>query len=297
MNLPTVTIGLPVYNGERFLEEAIESVLSQTHTDLELVIADNASTDSTEGICRHFESMDSRVHYLRNDANLGAARNYNLTLERARGRYFKWLAHDDVCKPDFIRVCVEALGADPEIVLAYPTPVDIDEHGVVLGLQDAGLGLDNPDPVQRFRDALDQPHTALPVFGLTRTDVLRHTGQHGNYPAADRVLLAELTLWGKLHEIPEKLYLHREHDQRFVHTHRSDKDRVAWFDPSRKGEVFFTQWRELREYVNAVRRAPLTERQRITLQAYLSKWMFAKRRNLAGEFKAGLLLRLRGPSE
>lgn len=289
MTSPTVSIGLPVYNGERYLAEAIQSVLSQTFTDLELVIADNASTDSTEDICRQFQAQDPRVVYVRNERNLGAAYNYNLTLERARGRYFKWLAHDDVCRPEFIQVCFDALENDPDIALAYPTPIDIDENGTVLGPQDTDLNLDDSDPVLRFRDALGQDHGCLPVFGLVRTDMLRRTGKHGNYPAADRVLIAELTLWGKLSEIRRDLYLHREHDERYVNTHRTPKQQAEWFDPNRRGRVFFKKWREMRGYVNAIRRAPLTIRQRLASWIQVGRWAFRMKRKLAGELKAGLI--------
>lgn len=292
MTTPTVTIGMPVYNGERYLEEAVESVLTQTFTDLELVIFDNASTDSTEDICRRFAASDPRVRYTRNAENVGAARNYNLTLAHARGRYFKWLAHDDVCAPDFIKVCVEALDADPDIVVAYPTPVDIDENSEVIGPMDAGLGLDADDPIQRLSDTMSQVHGCLPVFGLTRTDILRLTEQHGNYPSADRVLIAELTLWGKLYEIPRELYLHREHPDRFVYTHQTAKERAKWFDPSRKGKAFYTFSRELRGYIEAAQRAPISLPQRWRAYIVLSRWTWKNKRNLAGEVKAGLLTQL-----
>lgn len=288
MTNPTVSVGLPVYNGERYLAEAIESILSQTFTDLELVIADNASTDATQGICERFAAIDPRIRYVRNERNLGAAYNYNLTLEHARGQFFKWLAHDDVCRPDFIRVCVEALDADPSLVVAYPTPVDIDEHGAELGRRDAGLALDDPDPVQRFRDTMGKAHACLPVFGLTRADVLRRTGRHGDYPAADRILLGELALWGGLHEVPLELYLHREHDQRFVYTHVTLAEQAEWFDTSRAGSTGFPTWRKLGEYLAAVGRAPLTSRQRLACYARMGKWTVGMRTDLARDLTNGM---------
>ncbi len=291
MNTPTVSVGLPVFNGERYLDEAIRSVLSQTFADLELVIADNASTDSTEEICRRHSAVDARVRYVRNDRNLGAAPNYNLTLDLASGRYFKWLAHDDVCLPDFVRVCVETLDANSDIVLAYPTPVDIDEDGNTIGLRDAGLRLDDPDPVQRFRDTMGKAHACLPVFGLCRTDILRRTGQHGNYPSADRVLLSELALWGKLYEVPERQYLHREHDERFVYTHRTIQEQVEWFDTSRAGSASYEKWRMLREYLIAIERSPLTTGQRLACAARMGKWTVKVRSHLGEELRAGLARR------
>src|SRR5215831_17134423 len=100
--VPVATIGIPVYNGEAYLEEAIRSALAQTADDLEVVISDNASTDRTAEICNDYAQQDSRVRYFRNPRNLGAAPNYNIVLANARGRYFKWLAHDDRISPSYV---------------------------------------------------------------------------------------------------------------------------------------------------------------------------------------------------
>ena len=99
---PRVSIGLPVYNGENFLEFALDSILGQTFQDFELIISDNASTDATESICRRYAAKDSRIRYYRNPNNQGAAQNYNRVFALARGEYFKWAAHDDVCKPNYL---------------------------------------------------------------------------------------------------------------------------------------------------------------------------------------------------
>src|SRR5512147_185345 len=112
-----VSIGLPVYNGENFLEAAVRSVLSQSLDDLQLVISDNASTDRTAEICRDYAAADPRVVYLRNETNLGAAPNYNRTFHESTGRYFKWLAHDDQMGPQYLERTVGALEARPEAVL------------------------------------------------------------------------------------------------------------------------------------------------------------------------------------
>ena len=96
---PRVSVGIPVFNGERFLAETIESILAQTFKDFEIVISDNASTDRTEEICRSYAARDPRIRYNRNDTNRGAAWNHNRVFELARGEYFKWQSHDDFCAP------------------------------------------------------------------------------------------------------------------------------------------------------------------------------------------------------
>src|SRR5687768_11197719 len=126
---PRLSIGLPVYNGERYLQGAIESLLSQTFDDFELIICDNASTDRTQSICTAFAARDPRVRYFRNDRNVGAAGNFNLAFRRSRGRYFKWAAHDDLHEPDYLARCVAALDADPSAVLCQTATRVIDPVG------------------------------------------------------------------------------------------------------------------------------------------------------------------------
>ena len=81
--IPVISVGMPVYNGEQYLESAIRAVLDQTCEDLELIISDNASTDRTAQICNDFAARDSRVRFSRNPDNIGAARNYNRVFELA----------------------------------------------------------------------------------------------------------------------------------------------------------------------------------------------------------------------
>ena len=134
-----VSIGLPVYNGENFLEDAIRSVLSQSMGDLELVICDNASTDRTESICRDYAASDARVLYSRNPRNLGAAPNYNRTFQLASGELFKWLSHDDRLLPGYLAATVAALDAAPEAILAHTVVDYIDARGAVFARYDSRL--------------------------------------------------------------------------------------------------------------------------------------------------------------
>ena len=172
---PTVSIGLPVYNGGRFLEETIESILGQTFADLELVISDNASTDATAEICRRFAARDPRVRYSRNQENLGAARNYNITFELARGRYFKWQGHDDPIPPTYLERCVAVLDSDPTVVLAYGRQCPIDEHGhpkrtgaLVAARLQGRSGLASRHALVRYLACVTVPvgHPVGPIFGV-----------------------------------------------------------------------------------------------------------------------------------
>src|SRR5262245_39663132 len=111
---PTVSVGLPVFNGENYLAEAIDSILAQTYRDFELIICDNASTDATEKIARGYADTDARVRYHRNVTNIGGARNQTLAMNMARGRYFRLSAHDDKIAPTFLEECVKVLDERPD---------------------------------------------------------------------------------------------------------------------------------------------------------------------------------------
>ena len=103
--IPQVSIGMPVFNGEKFICEALDSLLAQTFTDFELIISDNASTDGTEAICGEYAAKDSRIRYVRQAENLGPAANFKYVLDVAVGEYFMWAAADDLWAPNFIDKC------------------------------------------------------------------------------------------------------------------------------------------------------------------------------------------------
>src|SRR3984885_16230879 len=116
---PLVSIGLFLYNGDRFLAAAIESIPNQTFQDFELIISDNCSTDRSGEICRRFRDQDSRIQYYRAEQNMGADWNLRNVYFKAIGKYFKWATHDDMIQPDFLRLCIDALEADDSLVVAH----------------------------------------------------------------------------------------------------------------------------------------------------------------------------------
>src|SRR4051812_19911500 len=109
---PRLSIGVPVYNGAKFLAATLNSILAQTFGDFELIICDNGSTDATSQICDEYAARDSRVRVWRSPVNLGPAANYNKCFELARGELFKWAAGDDIIAPTFCERCIEKLDAD-----------------------------------------------------------------------------------------------------------------------------------------------------------------------------------------
>lgn len=259
---PRISIGLPVFNGENYLAETLDSILAQTYSDFELIISDNASTDGTQEICGAYAARDARVRYHRNEENLGAANNFNRVFELSSGEYFKWAAHDDLYAPEYLQRCIEILDCEPEVVLCYPQTTIIDEDGKFVEHYYDGFNLRSPKPHERFRDFFRAPGLCNPVFGLIRARALKRTPLIGNYAASDRVLLGELALHGQFYEVPEYLFLRRGHPQRSVEANVTDNQLAAWFDPSRRHKILLPRWRRFREYLKAVQRAPLSWRER-----------------------------------
>jgi glycosyltransferase involved in cell wall biosynthesis len=130
---PRVSIGLPVYNGEQFLRRALDCLLTQEYTDFELIISDNGSTDATEKICKEYAARDPRIHYVRQEQNLGSHENFNFVLREARGEYFMWAAVDDQWATSFISSLLERLDRNPDASLAFcPYQLVQEETGNVL---------------------------------------------------------------------------------------------------------------------------------------------------------------------
>src|SRR5262245_10327330 len=116
---PLVSIGLPVYNADTYLEGAIRSLLGQNYRHTELVISDNASTDKTEQICREYAAQDSRVRYSRSAQNVGMIRNFTRVFSLSRGEFFMWAAHDDQWAPTFVSELLRPLVSDPACVASF----------------------------------------------------------------------------------------------------------------------------------------------------------------------------------
>jgi glycosyltransferase involved in cell wall biosynthesis len=275
MNAPSLSIGLPVYNGERYLAEALDALLSQTYTDFELIISDNASDDATEEICRAYAQKDERVRYIRQPVNIGADPNHHFVVEQARGRYFKWAAHDDVYEPELLRRCVEALESHPDAVLAHAADAAIDETGEVLGPLPYELDTANPSPSARLRSLL-YVSGGNDDYGVMYTDVMRRIAPYGagGY-GSDRVFVASMLLQGPFFRVPEVLYYRREHPHRA--SKASKRDRAVVYDPKRANRLKYPTLRLHGEYVwgfvAAIRRSPLSAADKVRCWRELAAWL------------------------
>lgn len=277
---PRVSIGLPVYNGERFLPDALRSVQEQDLEDIEIVLSDNGSTDGTEEIARTAAAADPRVRYLRSATNRGGAWNYMHVARASRGELFMWMAADDVKAPQFLSSCVQALDdAGPEVVLACPRTSLVDRDDVVFEqLNDTHMGMDAATAHQRVRNLLRSQASHV-MYGVIRMDVLRTT--RGLLPMVgdDMVLLTELLCRGRMALVDEQLFLQRRHRGQLSH---QGHKQVMWHAPDAHLRFAFPQTKLDAELYRAVGLAPLPIAEKALCWAALGpSWVLPRWRGVA----------------
>lgn len=286
---PRVTIGLPVFNGERYIRQTLDAVLGQTYSSFELLIGDNASTDATGEICAASAARDPRVRILRADRNQGAAWNYNRLVQEARGTYFKWMPHDDLIAPEFLAQCVEYLEAHPSVILCYPTTVPIDHRGDRLARDpEDALKVSGTQPAERLRQYIDSSFTnrqCNAVLGVIRTAVLRRTGLIGAYAGSDKILLCDLALAGPFHQLPAPLFFRRYHESGSLAQHPNAEERDSWFDTRKSAPRHFVQWKWFAAHAGSIRRSHLTLGEKTAAFAQLRRYLFLYRYALKDELK------------
>jgi glycosyltransferase involved in cell wall biosynthesis len=270
-----VSVGVPVYNGERYLAETLDSLLAQTFTDYDIVISDNASTDRTAEICRRYRAKDPRISYFCNDENIGGALNFRRVFELSRGPYFHAGSCDDLYHPQFLERCVHALERDSSVVLSYARTTMIDDFGQPLFFdRDRNCYIDHhgqfvltpvpphvgraDSPEMRFREVLWEMGWALPLSGLIRREALLRTSPYGNYFGADKVLLAELALHGRFQQVGEELFAKRVHQECSHYKNTLEKAGHEC-----RGPRGVPQLRMLRDYLKMTSVADISVRQHV----------------------------------
>ncbi len=294
---PMLTVGMPVYNADRFLSKALDSLLTQTFADFELLISDNASTDRTEAICREYALRDRRIRYFRNEKNMGAGWNFRRVYSLAMGKYYKQAAHDDFCEPEFFETCIKALERDRGLTVAYTKTRVVDASGEFIEDYDCPLRTGDEDPVVRFADLLLSGHRCFQIFGIHRMSALKKLPPQGSFAHADRILLAQLGLLGRFYEAPQRLFISTRHEGQSVWTMptrtRSQSFRLTrspgalpnleWWDPSRGRAISFPEWNAFGQYCKSIRNSPLTAYQKVRAYGVMGRWAAKYRRRLMGD--------------
>lgn len=281
---PSISIGLPVYNGERYIASAIDSILKQTFVDFEIIISDNASIDNTAGICKKYCSKDSRVKYFRNNKNLGSAKNFNRVFELSSGDYFRWHSADDLCAPTLLEECKKVLDTKKSIALCAPRTILIDETGDEIKKLTENLSIHDSNA----RDRLEKLHLNLKLcnaqYGLMRSEIVRRTGLEGDYPGSDIIFLSEMCLYGKFEQLDEYLFFRRWHNEASSHLDTTEAQQQFW-DPDTSGKFFMREWKHILEHLRIIGRASLALNEKIKVAALVLKWIRWNRTKLYNEAK------------
>ena len=224
---PMVTIGLPVYNGQQYIREALSSLVAQTFKDLEIIISDNDSTDATGEICREYEKKDNRIRYIRQNYNIGPTANFKLVLDNAEGRYFLWMAADDVLDERFVELLVQKLEEYPSIVCMMSDVINIDESGRVLSTSE--LDRIRINDICATQSSLQYVFFTNPasniffcIYGIFRTEAIRkcelNFKNQVKYASGSEIpFLAQACLLGKIASLPIPLKKYRRHSQSVFH--------------------------------------------------------------------------------
>jgi|HigsolmetaAR206D_1030411.scaffolds.fasta_scaffold04372_5 hypothetical protein len=293
---PRVSLGVPLYNAERYLEDCLDAILAQDYQDFEVIISDNASTDRTWEICQRYAAKDPRIRLYRNPRNLGGHVNYARVVELARGELFKWVAYDDICLPTYLSTCVAALdAAGPRAVLVYPKTILIDEAGEVIGPYADRLDLRDPRPWRRVAGVARNINLCHAHFGVFRMSALRRTGMIRPFLSSDYTLIAEVARLGEIHEVAEPLFLRRMHGASTRQAKNATAaSAVAWFGPAAQRRVRAPRLRMLAETLRtlATGSPPLGTRLSSAV-AFLAVWWARRVRVRLGQLRRRLVGRTR----
>jgi len=263
--LPRVSIGLPVFNGGTLIRNAIEANLSQTFSDFELNISDNASTDDTPDTCAEYARADRRIRFVRQPSNCGVNRNHAHVFAMARGQLFRWASADDVPSVELLEHAVARLDEDPTLVAYVPDTVNIDAAGRLVRRLERTLDLREKSPVERAEAVLTRSYQMVFAQGLMRMDTLRTTSCRWDYFGWDFILLFELALRGPLSNVEGPLLYRRLHEKSAAHRTRQVAEVRRWVDPTIGARILMPHWKWTWERVRAAFAAPLSGRERIRL--------------------------------
>jgi glycosyltransferase involved in cell wall biosynthesis len=206
---PLVTVGLPVYNGAKFLGRALDALLAQDWPHLDVVVSDNGSTDASATIAESYAAADPRIRVLRSQVNAGFETNFARVLESARGTYFMWAACDDWWRPEFVTRLLAALESAPAAFVAMSAVERVDEAGVTVDVV-RHPGAADPSRLSAWQLTMQlaggRPYHLF-IYGLYRTAFLQRAFT-GFAPviAADRLFMCRVAMAGRFAYVDEVLH-------------------------------------------------------------------------------------------
>lgn len=242
MDAPRVSFAMPVYNAEDTIGLVLDSLIAQDFQSWEIVICDNQSTDRTGEVVEAYAGRDARIRWEPNGENLGQIRNFNRTLEHARGEFIRWIGDDDTLEPGYTSSCVEALDAHPEWASVTTHQDFEDEYGNVSSAAYEGERLDSPDPVRRYQRMLFFLSANFrycdPNYGMIRRDTMLRTGGLPDAYENDQIFASRLILEGPMGHLPELL----AHRVRPFHSSLTDRQIAQIMHPLKWRRVLWLRW-------------------------------------------------------
>lgn len=199
---PLISVGVPVYNDADWLQNALDHILGQTYTNLEVIIADDGSTDSSRDICREYASRDGRIRYFENKHNLGVWGNHRFVFDVSQGDYFAWGSGHDYWEPLYINTLLEQLYANPAVVMCCPKALNF-KDGVASqppGLLDT-RGMAPREGIKSLMEFRLEGGSMDIFYGLYRSEFLEKVEVGRDVLSADEIMFAELLFMGELLQI------------------------------------------------------------------------------------------------
>jgi glycosyltransferase involved in cell wall biosynthesis len=274
-------IGLPVYNGQRFLGTAIDSLLSQSFTDFRLVISDNGSTDATPELCASYSKQDGRITYLRSPENRGILWNHRRVMDEIDGstEYFRWAGADDILEPGLLQEMVTLLDARREVEAVVPDVKNIDDEGKMIGSMPRTLHLPSTDVVERARQFLTAGYQHVFAYGLLRVATLRRMRTRPAYLGWDPIFALELILRGQMLQTTGSALLRRFHPGSISRV-KTAKEMRKWVEPNTKNIMSFPHWTWAYERARVLMSSPVSTRDRCRIAVLLLRTMLWQKGSL-----------------
>ncbi len=281
MSARKVIVGLPVYNGQKYLGAAIESHLSQSFGDFELLISDNGSTDATPEICTGYASKDRRVTYVRSPENRGILWNHRRVMAAMDGsaQYFRWAGADDVLEPGLLEAMVTILDGRGEVEAVMPATKNIDEQGEIIGSMEQTLDLQSQSVFERAKQILVANYQHVVAYGLMRASSLKVMRTQPDYIGWDPVFIWELALRGQIVQVAAPALLRRFH-RGSISRVKTVKEMRKWVEPTAKAGMNFPHWTWSYERTRALLATPLSTRDALRVSTLIARDMMWQRAKL-----------------
>lgn len=215
-----ISVGMPVYNEEKFIRQALDSLISQTFQNIEIIICDNASTDKTPDIIQEYIEKNNNIKYYKETTNKGSLYNFVKAFELSNSKYFMWASGHDIWSANLIEKIINQLELNPGASIGYGTTVWIDENNSEAQRQSGWIDTRGMHPVERFFSTIwGNVH---PILGIMRSKDLKST-RFINTAGTDLIILADMALKGDFLHVAESTCYRRELN---IRANESQQDRI-----------------------------------------------------------------------